>query len=337
MVRRKGGVRSGVSFSGDDDFPLAGGSVAYFHRSQGCRLPLPATPSQESRSSWFPPEGFRWAAGHRGTLGELKVSGESMRGFNVLLWQKAPRVWRSYPMSRCPSSTRSRPGWIRKTNSIARAARTWRGESSEKVENRRSGRDPSLKRKERMQAMSSRAAGIWMKLVGVGGSGTRPAWWAVGRRGPRPGPQRTGRQDSSRPRETSCSSSFPTRIGDTKESPIQNRSDASKHRPNDQRCGAQPDFIVFTGDLTHQDRRTPSERRGDGRIQADRRCPQGEKCDVFSRASTMPAPTAARLFGSISAKRTTPSIQGYSLRGARQRVRSSGRSRREQMAWLEQT
>ena len=76
-----------VSFSGDDDFPLAGGSVAYFIDRKAAAF-LYQRRLHKISLFVFPAEGFRWPSATR-TLGELKVSGESMRGFNVLLWQKS--------------------------------------------------------------------------------------------------------------------------------------------------------------------------------------------------------------------------------------------------------
>jgi anti-sigma factor RsiW len=75
-----------VTFSGDDDFPLVGGSVGYF-------VDRKAAVFQFKRRLHaitllvFPAGGLRWPSGATTRVGRLDVSETVSRGFSVLLWR----------------------------------------------------------------------------------------------------------------------------------------------------------------------------------------------------------------------------------------------------------
>ena len=75
-----------VTFSGDDDFPLLGGSVGYF-------VDRKAAVFQFKRRLHaitllvFPAGGLGWPSGATTRVGRLEVSETSSRGFSVLLWR----------------------------------------------------------------------------------------------------------------------------------------------------------------------------------------------------------------------------------------------------------
>jgi len=75
-----------VTFSGDDDFPLVGGSIGYF-------VDRKAAVFQFKRRLHaitllvFPAGGLGWPAGPTTHIGRLDVSETVSRGFSVLLWR----------------------------------------------------------------------------------------------------------------------------------------------------------------------------------------------------------------------------------------------------------
>jgi anti-sigma factor RsiW len=79
-----------VSFSGDDDFPLVGGSVAYFVDRKAAAFVFKRRLHTISLLV-FPADGFGWsplgALGAKDIGGGLRATADSMHGFHVLLWQ----------------------------------------------------------------------------------------------------------------------------------------------------------------------------------------------------------------------------------------------------------
>jgi anti-sigma factor RsiW len=74
-----------VTFSGDDDFPLTGGSVVYFRDRKAAVFVFKRRLHTVSLFV-FPSEGLPWPAPDR-ELGRLHVATRDARGFNVLLWR----------------------------------------------------------------------------------------------------------------------------------------------------------------------------------------------------------------------------------------------------------
>jgi anti-sigma factor RsiW len=75
-----------VAFAGDDDFPLLGGSVAYFIDRKAATFLFQRRLHRISLLV-FPAEGFRWPTAGERSAGHVNVLTESARGFNVLLWK----------------------------------------------------------------------------------------------------------------------------------------------------------------------------------------------------------------------------------------------------------
>jgi len=75
-----------VTFSGDDDFPLQGGSIGYF-------VDRKAAVFQFKRRLHaitllvFPASGLTWPSGPTKQVGRLAISENVSRGFSILLWQ----------------------------------------------------------------------------------------------------------------------------------------------------------------------------------------------------------------------------------------------------------
>ena len=75
-----------VTFSGDDDFPLLGGSIGYF-------VDRKAAVFQFKRRLHaitllvFPAGGLAWPSGATKQVGRLAISESVSRGFSILLWQ----------------------------------------------------------------------------------------------------------------------------------------------------------------------------------------------------------------------------------------------------------
>jgi anti-sigma factor RsiW len=77
-----------VTFSGDDDFPLAGGSLGYF-RDRRAAVFVFKRRLHTATLLVFPPEGLDWPASGLTRIGRLSASETASRGFTVLLWQDA--------------------------------------------------------------------------------------------------------------------------------------------------------------------------------------------------------------------------------------------------------
>jgi len=75
-----------VAFSGDDDFPLLGGSVGYV-RDRKAAVMLFKRRLHTVTLLVFPPEGLDWPRAEARPVGRLAVVEEAARGFNVLLWK----------------------------------------------------------------------------------------------------------------------------------------------------------------------------------------------------------------------------------------------------------
>jgi len=75
-----------VAFSGDDDFPLVGGSVAYFIDRKAAAFVFQR---RLHKISLFvlPIDGLPWPSGGTRDVAGLQTVSRSARGFNVLLWQ----------------------------------------------------------------------------------------------------------------------------------------------------------------------------------------------------------------------------------------------------------
>jgi anti-sigma factor RsiW len=75
-----------VAFSGDDDFPLLGGSVGYV-RDRKAAVMVFKRRLHTVTLLIFPPEGLDWPRAPSRPVGRLAVVEEAARGFNVLLWR----------------------------------------------------------------------------------------------------------------------------------------------------------------------------------------------------------------------------------------------------------
>ena len=75
-----------VGFAGDDDFPLIGGSVAYFVDRKAAAFVFQRRLHKISLLI-FPIEGLPWPRAESKDLGNVKAIARSARGFNVLLWR----------------------------------------------------------------------------------------------------------------------------------------------------------------------------------------------------------------------------------------------------------
>jgi anti-sigma factor RsiW len=75
-----------VTFSGDADFPLLGGSIGYL-RDRKVAVFLFKHRLHTITLLVFPPEGLPWPASGLSPVGRLAVAEESQRGFSVLLWR----------------------------------------------------------------------------------------------------------------------------------------------------------------------------------------------------------------------------------------------------------
>ena len=81
-----------VAFSGDDDFPLVGGSVGYF-RDRKAAVFVFKRRLHTITLLVFPPEGLAWPSGDLARVGRLSVSEANARGFSVLIWRDGgPRL-----------------------------------------------------------------------------------------------------------------------------------------------------------------------------------------------------------------------------------------------------
>jgi anti-sigma factor RsiW len=76
-----------VTFSGDDDFPLVGGSVGYFLDRKAAVFVFKRR-LHVITLLVFPADGLSWPAGGLTRVGPLWVSEQAARGFSVLLWQE---------------------------------------------------------------------------------------------------------------------------------------------------------------------------------------------------------------------------------------------------------
>jgi anti-sigma factor RsiW len=75
-----------VAFSGDDEFPLVGGSLGYFRDRKAAVLVFKRR-LHTITLLIFSPEGLPWPTDRGTQLGRLSVSEEAARGFSVLLWR----------------------------------------------------------------------------------------------------------------------------------------------------------------------------------------------------------------------------------------------------------
>jgi anti-sigma factor RsiW len=76
-----------VAFSGDDEFPLVGGSLGYF-RDRKAAVMVFKRRLHTITLLIFPPEGLPWPSDRAAQqLGRLSVAEEASRGFSVLLWR----------------------------------------------------------------------------------------------------------------------------------------------------------------------------------------------------------------------------------------------------------
>jgi anti-sigma factor RsiW len=75
-----------VAFSGDDDFPLMGGSLGYFHDRKAAVMVFKRR-LHTITLLIFPPEGLVWPAENLTRLGHLSVTEATSRGFSVLFWR----------------------------------------------------------------------------------------------------------------------------------------------------------------------------------------------------------------------------------------------------------
>jgi anti-sigma factor RsiW len=76
-----------VTFSGDDEFPLVGGSVGYFLDRKAAVFVFKRR-LHVITLLVFPAEGLSWPTGDLTRVGPLSVSEQASRGFSVLLWQE---------------------------------------------------------------------------------------------------------------------------------------------------------------------------------------------------------------------------------------------------------
>ena len=77
-----------VTFSGDDEFPLVGGSVGYF-RDRKAAVFVFKRRLHVITLLVFPAAGLPWPARAPVPVGRLSVSEQDARGFSVLIWQDA--------------------------------------------------------------------------------------------------------------------------------------------------------------------------------------------------------------------------------------------------------
>jgi len=245
-----------VSFFGRDDFPLAGGR-SLTSSIAGCAF-LTSDAFTRSRSSCFHRK-LRWPRS-RGPWASSSQRRTDAAGSNVLLWQKGGLGYASYPMSRCPTRRARDQGGIRKTSSIARAARTCAANRAEKSRTARAAVIRALNRKRGCSHVQAEPQG-WMKLVGVGGVRVRvQPWWAVavGARATGPATARDGKTRRSHERLMFL------QLSDTHWGSKRGQSKSDRTLPSTVQTingvELQPDFIVFTGDLTHKTD-DPAERR----------------------------------------------------------------------------
>ncbi|HEY8923077.1 MAG TPA: zf-HC2 domain-containing protein [Polyangia bacterium] len=75
-----------VAFSGDEDFPLLGGSVGYV-RDRKAAVMVFKRRLHTITLLIFPPEGLDWPRAQARRVGRLAIVEEAARGFNVLLWR----------------------------------------------------------------------------------------------------------------------------------------------------------------------------------------------------------------------------------------------------------
>ncbi len=75
-----------VAFSGDDDFPLVGGSLGYVFDRKSAVLVFKRR-LHTITLLVFPPDGLAWPAQAPVTVGRLSVVAQSRHGFSVLLWR----------------------------------------------------------------------------------------------------------------------------------------------------------------------------------------------------------------------------------------------------------
>jgi anti-sigma factor RsiW len=75
-----------VAFSGDEDFPLVGGSVGYF-RDRKAAVFVFKRHLHTVTLLVFPPERLEWPASGLARVGRLSIAKEASRGFSILLWQ----------------------------------------------------------------------------------------------------------------------------------------------------------------------------------------------------------------------------------------------------------
>jgi len=75
-----------VAFSGDDEFPLVGGSVGYFRDRKAAVFVFKRRLHTISLLV-FPPDGLPWPDRDVTRVGRLSVSETSTRGFSVLMWR----------------------------------------------------------------------------------------------------------------------------------------------------------------------------------------------------------------------------------------------------------
>jgi anti-sigma factor RsiW len=76
-----------VDFAGDDDFPLVGGSIAYFIDRKAATFVFKRRLHQITLFV-FRAEGLRWPLAGETTVGAARASVETMRGFHVILWRQ---------------------------------------------------------------------------------------------------------------------------------------------------------------------------------------------------------------------------------------------------------
>jgi anti-sigma factor RsiW len=75
-----------VAFSGDDEFPLVGGSVGYFHDRKAAVFVFKHALHTISLLV-FRAEGFDWPTTHLTQIGRLAADVQTVRGFSVVLWR----------------------------------------------------------------------------------------------------------------------------------------------------------------------------------------------------------------------------------------------------------
>jgi anti-sigma factor RsiW len=76
-----------VRFAGDEDFPLQGGTVAYFIDRKAAALVFGRRLHRISLFV-FKADGLPWPAGRRESVGRTEVYRTSARGFNVVMWRE---------------------------------------------------------------------------------------------------------------------------------------------------------------------------------------------------------------------------------------------------------